>query len=127
MTQDGENGARKVEASEWLKEMSPWKGTLNGTQWGVGVTILNYTQANRGDGPKLHVHKYDEIFIVRRGRGLFWIGDARIEASEGDVLLGPANVPHTFKNIGDTPLETIDIHLSDHMAQEWIEIDDPDW
>lgn len=119
--------ARKLDAVDWLSNLRPWTGHFDGTTLGVNVTVLHFTQAVRGDGPPLHVHDYDEIFIVRRGRGLFRIGDTRIEAGEGDILLGPANVPHTFKNIGDTPLETLDIHLSDTWTQVDLPDDDPDW
>ena len=39
----------------------------------------------------------------------------------GDILLGPANVPHKFENLGPGPLETTDIHLSDRWIQTNLE------
>ena len=119
--------ARKLDAGDWLSTLQPWTGHFDGTKLGVNVTVLNFTQEKAGDGPPLHVHDYDEIFIIRHGHALFRIGDTRIEAKAGDVVLGPATVPHTFKNIGTTPLETIDIHLSDTWVQVDLPDEDPDW
>lgn len=61
------------------------------------------------------------------GKALFKIGDDYIEAEAGDVLFGPANVPHKFKNVGFTPLQTMDIHLSDKWFQDNLEDSDADW
>ncbi|MBF0871636.1 cupin domain-containing protein [Gluconobacter japonicus] len=122
-----QNRIKTLSADMWLSNLHPWRGHFNGSTFGVNVTVLTFTQANRGDGPTLHVHKYDEIFIVRRGQGIFKIGNVIIEAAEGDVLFGPANTPHAFKNIGDTPLETIDIHLSNKWLQEDLVDTDPNW
>ncbi|MDM6891151.1 cupin domain-containing protein [Enterobacter cloacae] len=103
------------------------EGHFDGTEFGASVTVLEYVQENFGEGPALHVHKYDEIFIILSGKVLFKIGDDYIEAEAGDVLFGPANVPHRFKNVGFTPLETMDIHLSDKWVQDNLEDSDADW
>jgi len=72
-----------------------------------------------GVGPRLHVHPYDETFVVIQGRARFFVGDAAIEASAGEVVLGPAGVPHKFGNLGPGRLQTIDIHHS----PQWIQTD----
>lgn len=121
------NRIQTLPAAMWLSGLHPWRGHFDGTTFGVNVTVLNFTQETRGDGPTLHVHTYDEIFILRHGQGVFKIGHVCIEAKEGDVLFGPANIPHAFKNNGDTPLETIDIHLSEKWIQKDLVDTDPDW
>ena len=56
-----------------------------------------------GDGPPYHVHRReDETFFIRKGRFEFVINGERHEVEEGDVVYGPRNVPHTFRNIGDS-------------------------
>lgn len=56
-----------------------------------------------GGGPPLHVHKHeDELFYVLKGRYLFRSGEKEIEAEEGDLIFLPRNIPHTFKNVGET-------------------------
>ncbi|MES2042776.1 MAG: cupin domain-containing protein [Pseudomonadota bacterium] len=97
----------------------PWRGSVAGLTLDSDVTVLTYGTDSIGVGPRLHVHPYDETFIVIEGRARFFVGDAVIEASAGEVVLGPAAVPHRFENIGPGRLQTIDIHHS----PEWIQTD----
>lgn len=113
-----------VHRSDWASDAHLWKGVLEGADLGTGVTILFYATEEIGKGPRWHVHDYDELFIVRTGRALFTVGDQKIEAHQGDVLLGPAHVPHKYHNVGPGPLETTDIHLSDRWTQT--DLDDPE-
>jgi mannose-6-phosphate isomerase-like protein (cupin superfamily) len=97
----------------------PWRGFVAGIALGGPVTVLAYGTDEIGVGPRLHVHPYDETFIIIAGRGRFFVGDAIIDASAGEVVLGPAGVPHRFENLGPGRLQTIDIHHS----PEWIQTD----
>lgn len=126
-------GARTqiVRAAEWQPFQSnsdgsdpakDWKGFVTGQQLGANVTLLFFSTDEPGEGPALHVHDYDEVFVIRAGRALFTIGEQKIEASAGDVLFGPAGVPHKFHNLGPGRLETTDIHLS----PVWEQTDLPD-
>ena len=110
--------------SDWGSHDDLWKGVLEGKNIGTGVTVLFYATDDIGEGPRWHVHPYDELFIVRKGRALFTVGDKKIEAETGDVLLGPANVPHKYHSIGPGRLETTDIHVSDRWIQT--NLDDPE-
>lgn len=101
----------------------PWKGSAPGLSLGSAVTVLAYGTDEIGVGPRLHVHPYDETFIVVQGRARFFVGNAVLEAEAGEVVLGPAGLPHRFENLGPGRLQTIDIHHS----PEWIQTDlDPD-
>ena len=113
--------AVRLERGDWARDATHWRGRFEGRDIGTGVTVLFYSTDEIGAGPVLHVHTYDEVFIVRSGRALFTIGDERIEAKAGDILMGPAHVPHKFENLGPGRLETTDIHLSDHFAQVELE------
>ena len=55
--------------------------------------IFNYIPGP-GGGPRLHTHPYAETFIVRAGTGLFTLGDQQVTATEGQILIAPANTPH---------------------------------
>ena len=110
--------------SEWADAPRDWNGTVDGTKTGTDLTIIFYSTDEIGAGPRLHFHDYDEVFIVRKGRALFTVGDRKIEAEAGDILMGPACVPHKFKNLGPGPLETTDIHLRPEFVQTLV--DDPD-
>jgi len=115
---------RILSRSEWGSDDRLWRGRFNGKDLDTGVTVLFYATEEVGVGPLWHVHPYDEIFIMRAGNALFTIGDEKIEAKAGDILMGPANVPHKYTNLGPGLLESTDIHLSD----EWIQtdLDDPE-
>lgn len=106
-----------LEREDWAVEANRWAGRVEGRDVGTNVTILFFTSDRIGGGPPLHVHTYDEVFIVRQGRARFTIGEQTFDAEAGQILLGPANIPHKFENLGPGRLETTDIHLSDHFEQ----------
>ncbi|NMG39118.1 cupin domain-containing protein [Chelativorans sp. ZYF759] len=96
-----------------------WRGSLAGEAIGGTVTVLAYGNDTPGEGPRLHVHPYDETFVVIAGRARFFVGDEVVEAGAGEAVLGPAGVPHRFENMGPGRLQTIDIHHS----PRWIQTD----
>jgi mannose-6-phosphate isomerase-like protein (cupin superfamily) len=116
--------AVKLTRADWARDDNLWRGRFEGKDIGTNVTVLFFASDEIGAGPPLHVHEYDEVFIIRQGHAVFTIGDEKIEAKTGDVLFGPAQIPHKFRNIGPGRLETTDIHLIDHFAQ--VELDDPE-
>jgi mannose-6-phosphate isomerase-like protein (cupin superfamily) len=97
----------------------PHRGSVNGELLVTQVTVLTYGNDEPGVGPKLHVHPYDEVFIIQEGRARFFVGDQVIDAEAGEVVLGPAGLPHKFINLGPGRLQTIDIHQS----PRWIQTD----
>ncbi|THD36253.1 MAG: cupin domain-containing protein [Sphingomonas sp.] len=97
----------------------PWRGFVNGETLGGSVTVLTYGTDEIGVGPRLHVHPYDETFVVVEGRARFFVGDTVIDASAGEIVFGPAAVPHRFENLGPGRLQTVDIHHS----PRWIQTD----
>lgn len=99
----------------------PHRGSVNGATLGAQVTVLAYGNDEPGTGPVLHVHPYDEVFVVIQGRARFFVGDAVIDAEAGETVLGPAGVPHRFVNLGPGRLQTIDIHHSPKWIQTNLE------
>jgi len=77
--------------------------------------------ASPGEGPSLHSHPYEEIFVIQAGEVTFTVGDATIEATGGQIVIAPAGVPHKFVNSGKTPLRSINIHPISRMITEWLE------
>jgi mannose-6-phosphate isomerase-like protein (cupin superfamily) len=109
---------------DWASDQRLWRGRFEGVDLGTGVTVLFFATEKVGHGPRWHVHPYDEIFILRTGRALFTIGEEKIEAEAGDILLGPAEIPQKYQNLGPGLLETTDIHVSDRWVQT--DLDDPE-
>ena len=115
---------RHIGPADWGDAAGLWKGHVEGRDLDTGVTVLFFSTEEVGKGPAWHVHPYDEVFIIRKGRARFTIGADRIDAEAGDIVMGPAEVPHKYENLGPGPLETTDIHLSDRWIQT--DLDDPE-
>ncbi|MBK9083375.1 MAG: cupin domain-containing protein [Rhizobiales bacterium] len=120
-----EDRIRVLDRAQWSRPghetAELWRGRFDGDVFGAQTSVIFYSTDEIGAGPKLHRHPYDEIFVIRRGRALFTVGERRIEAQEGQIVFGPAGVPHKFVNLGPGPLETIDIHVAPRIAQEDLE------
>jgi mannose-6-phosphate isomerase-like protein (cupin superfamily) len=78
--------------------------------------LIEYREV--GDGPGLHKHPYAETWVVRSGNARFTVGGEIIEAGDGAILVGPAEVPHMFENVGPGTLNIICIHPSPRFIQE---------
>ncbi|MEM4992190.1 cupin domain-containing protein [Priestia sp. SB1] len=58
--------------------------------------VLNIKKlANQSPPPHIH-SKEKEVFDVKRGTITFFVGNNVIKAKEGDVVVAPAGVKHTF-------------------------------
>jgi mannose-6-phosphate isomerase-like protein (cupin superfamily) len=74
-----------------------------------------------GDGPRLHSHPYEEVFIVQEGQALYTVGTEILEVVAGQIVIVPAGVPHKFVNTGTGRLKQVDIHAHPHFITEWLE------
>ena len=106
------------------KDELPYSGTAHefeGHRYGgINVSFI-LVDAPPGSGPELHVHPYEEVFIVQEGTVTFTAGDDVIEATGGQIVVVPANVPHKFVNSGAGRMRQIDIHASKRFITEWLE------
>lgn len=119
-----ERCGRQLTRDDWASDDTLWRGRFEGRDLDTDISAIFFSTHKIGTGPVWHVHPYDELFIIRSGRALFTIGDKKIQAETGDILMGPANVPHKYKNNGSELLESIDIHLSKTIIQT--DLDDPE-
>ena len=61
-----------------------------------------------GQGAPPHIHTRElETFIVLEGEYEFQCGDNRFKATKGAMVALPREIPHGFKNIGDTVGRTL--------------------
>ena len=99
------------------------KGTVafEGASYGSEVSMYLIVYREIGDGPDLHKHPYAETWVVRDGSARFTVGDEVIEAGSGTILVGPAEVPHMFKNLGPGNLDILCIHPSPRFIQTDLE------
>ena len=86
------------EARWWFGALAEIKATAADT--GGQMTIVEVTEHPGAEAP-LHVHRRDdEGFWVLEGDVTFEVGDTTIEASAGDFVFGPRDIPHRF-TVGD--------------------------
>lgn len=82
-----------------------WFGTLaviktTAAQTGGQLTIIDVTNPPGFEGP-LHVHhRDDEGFWILEGSVTLKVGETTIEASAGDYLFAPRDIPHRY-TVGD--------------------------
>jgi quercetin dioxygenase-like cupin family protein len=82
-----------------------WFGSLvviktEAADTGGQMTIVEVTEHPGYEAP-LHVHhRDDEGFWILEGDLTFEVGETTIEASAGDYVFGPRNIPHRF-TVGD--------------------------
>lgn len=80
-----------------------------GEETGDRVTVVEVLNPP-GFAPPRHRHTHEEeMFLVLEGRATFLCGDESVEAAQGDFVLLPAGVPHTFLVSDDGPLRTLQI------------------
>lgn len=72
-----------------------------------GAYALLRATERRGLEPPPHTHtKEDECFLILEGEVLYTVGNQTFNAKEGDVMLLPKNIQHSFK-IQTEKLETL--------------------
>lgn len=77
---------------------------------------LNLTRiVMRGDVPP-HDHDYYEISLIRRGRAIHRTEHYERELVRGSVLVVPPGKVHALTDIGDSPLEAINVYY----LSEWL-------
>jgi quercetin dioxygenase-like cupin family protein len=90
----GEEG----EARWWLGALAVIKATAADT--GGHLAVVDVTDPPGVEAP-LHVHhREDEAFWILDGDVTFEVGGKTIEASAGDFVFGPRDIPHRYK-VGD--------------------------
>ncbi len=86
------------EARWWFGSLAEIKATAADT--GGRMSIIEITAPAGLEAP-LHVHhRDDEGFWILEGDLTLEVGDATIEASAGDYVFGPRDVPHRY-TVGD--------------------------
>ena len=88
-------GAEDGEAHWWWGWLAVIK--LTGEQTNGGLTVVELTiPPERMCPPHVH-HREEETFLVLEGSATYHIGEQAIEDGAGEFVVGPRDVPHSFK------------------------------
>lgn len=80
---------------------------VDGKDFGFESLSFVLTNTQPGGGPPLHTHSSEEAHVVTEGEVLYYLDGKRFKRKGPYVLRIPANVPHTFLNIGKTPFHLV--------------------
>jgi quercetin dioxygenase-like cupin family protein len=86
-----------------------------GDELGVSIFVTEY--AERGQGPRLHLHPYPEVFVVHAGVARFTVGDEQLIVAAGHFVVAPADTPHAFECAGDETLRVVSVHPNGAVIQ----------
>jgi mannose-6-phosphate isomerase-like protein (cupin superfamily) len=93
---------------------------FEGRAYGAGLTLI-LVNVEKGHGPNLHRHPYEEIFVVHAGTGRFFVDESEVDAKAGDIVVAPAATAHRFVNSGSDRLQLTAIHHNANFVTEWLE------
>jgi quercetin dioxygenase-like cupin family protein len=80
-----------------------------------------------GHGPPLHVHRHEtEIFYVLEGQFEISVGERKIAATTGAMVVGPRDIPHTFRNVGPRDGRLLLTVIPGRFANYFLEVDGVD-
>ncbi|MCE9567234.1 MAG: cupin domain-containing protein [Planctomycetes bacterium] len=77
-----------------------------------------------GHGPPLHVHRREtEIFYVLEGQFEITLGEQKIAATTGAMVVAPRDIPHTFRNVGEQDGRLLLTVIPGRFADYFLEVD----
>jgi mannose-6-phosphate isomerase-like protein (cupin superfamily) len=95
-------------------------GRFEGREHGSSVSFF-VGSFPEGTGPKLHVHPYDETFIVEEGGATFTVADETLDVGAGNIVVVPAQTPHKFLSSAPDGMRMVSITPWGEMVQEWLD------
>jgi quercetin dioxygenase-like cupin family protein len=88
------------EASWYLSTRCTLKATSESTGGALGLVEAKVLP---GMAAPWHVHhREDEMFYLLEGKVLFKCGDELFQADPGSFVFLPRDIPHSYKNVGET-------------------------
>jgi quercetin dioxygenase-like cupin family protein len=80
---------------------------VRGADTGGAFSVLHLV-AEPMSGPPMHLHtREDEWFYILKGEMTFQVDGTRFTAGPGTSVFAPRNVPHTWQNCTDEPVEAL--------------------
>jgi len=77
--------------------------------FGTPNCLLVMNECTPGMDVRPHVHDFDQIAMIVRGRAIYHVGDEPNEMGPGSIVLIPAGVEHHIEPVGDEVVQNIDV------------------
>ena len=80
--------------------------------------------ANPGYQATMHWHPYTELLFIIEGEAAVWLqgGEAEpMHMDAGDCVALPANIPHSFRTVGDRPMRLLGIHANPDRVVNYLD------
>ncbi|MBA4186683.1 MAG: cupin domain-containing protein [Planctomycetaceae bacterium] len=104
-----------------LRGQSTFK--VHSEQTGGAYAILEQ-QVPAGHGPPLHVHRREtEVFYILEGRFELTLGSEKLTAEAGAMVVAPRDIPHTFRNVGDSEGKLLLTVIPGRFSNYFAEVD----
>ena len=90
---------------------------------GAGVPVRTGIQTSPpGYETRPHSHPYVELLTVLEGEGEAWVdgGTGVIRLEPGVTIALPAGLVHSFRTVGERPLVTFGIHISEQRIVDYV-------
>lgn len=81
--------------------------------------------ADPGYVAPMHWHPYIELLFIIEGEAEVWMQGEEDKPSRlgaGDCVALPANLPHSFRTVGDKPMRLLGIHANPERVVNYLEI-----
>jgi mannose-6-phosphate isomerase-like protein (cupin superfamily) len=101
------------------RDQLPDRSLVGADHGGAGVCLI-FADNQPGEGPSLHTHPYEEVFVTLEGEATFVVDGQEIVAGPNEVVIVPPNTPHGFTNSGQGPLRQVNIHVSSSFSTDWL-------
>ncbi len=72
---------------------------------GAGALTTRIVLIEPGTRMTPHWHRVEEAMMVLEGAGQAILGDEIFDIKAGEMLFGPAGIPHGFINTGSSPMK----------------------
>ena len=90
----------------------------------MGMYSISEDVTPPGGGAPLHKHtREQETFIVMEGEYEFQCGDSKFKTTKGGMVVLPKEIPHAFKNIGNTTGKTLVVLVPGGMEKVFEDLD----
>ncbi len=92
------------------------------TLFGICISDLMYTEYLPGFYMKAHTHGTWQIMYVMRGQGIIWLNDAKVDFTDGHVIVIRPHEPHGYTTTDDDITSSFEVkcHIDGELSHLFV-------